>query len=123
MDYNERFNETFCEFMQDLVRVFPEDVEFRMYELGIKSTILYYPTYVAEMFYQRVTIPYGDKIMQRDDTFFLSHDYHDVTSEHKEANAIIDKVKNCWVSMTNDNKEVVWKYFRVLVLLSKKIST
>ena len=122
MDYNERFNETFKEFMQDLIRVFPEDVEFRMYELAIQSTMTYYPTYIGEMFFEKVTLPFEDKIMQRDTTFFLTHDYTDVLDNpHKEANAIIEKIKDCWVNMVDDNKEIVWKYFRILVLLSKKI--
>lgn len=123
MDYNERFNETFKEFMQDLIRVFPEDVEFRMYELAIHSTMTYYPTYVGEMFYEKVTLPYEEKIMKRDSTFFLTHEYADVASQHKEANAIIDKVKDCWMNMMEENQEIVWRYFRVLVLLSKKIRT
>jgi hypothetical protein len=124
MDYNERFNETFKEFMQDLIRVFPEDVEFRMYELAIQSTMMYYPTYVGEMFFEKVTRPFEDKIMQRDSSFFLAHDYTDVLDNpHKEANAIIEKIKDCWVNMVDENKDIVWKYFRVLVLLSKKIRT
>lgn len=108
--------------MHDLIRVFPDDVEFRMYELAIKSTILYYPTYIAEMFFDKVTLPYEDKIMQRDSTFFLTHDYTQVV-QHKEADAIIDKVKDCWMNMNDENKEIVWRYFRVLLLLSKKIRT
>ena len=123
MDYNERFNETFKEFMQDLVRVFPDDVEFRMYELAIQSTIMYYPTYLGEMFYEKVTVPYEDKIMQRDSTFFLTHDYQDVKEQHQQANAIIDKVKDCYANMIEENQEIVWKYFRILTLLSKKIRT
>jgi hypothetical protein len=124
MDYNERFNETFKEFMQDLIRVFPEDVEFRMYELAIQSTMTYYPTYVGEMFFEKVTVPFEEKIMQRDSTFFLTHDYTDVLhNPHKEANAVIEKIKDCWVNMVDENKDIVWKYFRVLVLLSKKIRT
>lgn len=123
MDYNERFNDTFKEFMQDLIRVFPDDPEFRMYELAILSTMMYYPTYLGEMFYEKVTLPFEAKIMQRDSTFFLTHDFPDVTGQHKEANAIIDKIKDCWVNMVDENKEIVWTYFRVLVLLSKKIRT
>lgn len=123
MDYNERFNDTFKEFMQDLVRVFPGDVEFRMYELALQSTMSCYPTYLAEMFYEKVTLPFEDKIMQRDSSFFLSHDYSEVKEQYKQANAMIEKVKDCWVNMNDENKDIVWKYFRVLVLLSKKIRT
>ena len=109
--------------MQDLIRVFPEDVEFRMYELAIRSTLMCYPDYVSEMFHTKVTIPYGEKIINRDDTFFLTHDYTDVVQPHEETNAMIEKIKNYWANMSQENKEIVWKYFRVLVLLTRKICT
>ena len=107
--------------MQDLVRVFPEDVEFRMYELAIQSTAMLYPTYLGEIFYEKVTLPYEEKLLHRDETFFLTYDYQHVMEQHKESTAVINKLKGCWGNMVNENKDIVWKYFRTLVLLSKKI--
>ena len=123
MNYNDTFNDTFREFTEDLIRVFPEDPEFRMYQVGIETTIALYPSYVAEQFIQKVTIPYGDKILMKDQSFFLSHDYEEVTTEHKGASQVIEKIKHYWNNMGSENQEIVWKYFRVLILLSRKIST
>lgn len=126
MDYNEKFNDTFKEFMQDLIRVFPEDMDYRMYELAVHTTMTYYPTYVADTFHQKVTIPYGERILQRDDTFFISHDFQEVVKTSQQqvnANELITKLKECWVNLSDANKDIIWKYFKVLILITRKIST
>lgn len=126
MDFNEKFNETFKEFMQDLIRVFPDDVEFRMYEMGIHTTMACYPTYVAQTFYEKVTVPYSERILQRDDSFFISHDFNDVVENTKSqatANELVKKLKMCWTNLTDADKDVIWKYFKVLILITRKIST
>jgi hypothetical protein len=121
MDYNEKFNETFKEFLQDLIRVFPDDADFRMYEVGVNTTMAYWPTYIAEMFHKKVTVLYGDKILAKDNSFFLTHNYEEVKNEHQDASQMIEKLKDYWANMTDSNKDIIWKYFRVLIHLTRKI--
>lgn len=123
MDYLDKFNQTFREFGDDILKVFPEDNEFRMYNLAIATAMLVNPEIVFNIFYDRVILPFGDRVLSKDESFFLNHDYDDVRGEHEEASAIIDKVKSYWKVMGDADREVVWKYFKVLVLLGKKIRT
>jgi hypothetical protein len=124
MDYLEKFNQSFREFMEDLQRVIPEeDAEFRMYQLAIQAAMMLQPRTVSNIFHDKVVAPYGDHLLARDESFFLSHTYDEVKGEHVEAAAVIDRVKKYWTIISQEDKEVVWKYFRVLILLSKKIST
>lgn len=120
--FKEKFNQTFSEFMEDIIRVFPNDSDFRMYHIALQTALMLDESIVQEVFHEKVVIPYGDKILARDNSFFLTHDYSDVKSEYKQANEVIEKIKTAWVSMSTDNQEVVWKYFKVLVLLDQKIS-
>lgn len=123
MDYLEKFNQTFLEFGEDIMKVFPDDDEFRMYNLTLNTVITMYPDYVLQVFTKKVIEPFGDKIMERDESFFLQHEYDDVKEKHQQASEIINKIKSYWEIMNASDREVVWKYFRVLVLLGKKIRT
>lgn len=123
MSYQEKFNQTFSEFVEDIIRVFPSDPDFRMYQVAIQTALMMDETLVRTVFHEKVVVPYGDKILARDDSFFLSHTYDEVTSEHNNATDLINKVKDYYGQMKEEDQETVWKYFRILVLLDRKITS
>lgn len=123
MDYLEKFNQTFREFGDDIVKTFPNDGEFRMYNIAIQTAMMIHPEIVINIFHERVIVPFADKILAKDESFFLTHHYDEVKETHEEANAIIERVKSYWGDLKPDDREIVWKYFKVLVLLGKKIRT
>lgn len=123
MDYLDKFNQTFREFGEDIIKVFPNDNEFHMYNMAIQAAVMINPEIVLNIFHERVIVPFGERILAKDESFFLSHDYNDVKTSHEDASAIIDKVKSYWTVMNDTNREVVWKYFKVLVRLGQKIRT
>lgn len=121
MDLLQKFNDTFLEFTEDVLKVFPNDSEFQMFNLAIKGALLVDKLVVLTSFKDHVAQPYGDRILARDETFLMTHDYTHVTNEHHEAEAIIDKVKTYWGDMQVADREAVWQYLRVMVLLVRKI--
>lgn len=121
IDLLQKFNTTFLEFADDIIKVVPHDGEFRMYSMAMRAAIMINERIIHDNFYAHVTVPYGDRILARDSSFFLTHDYQDVKGEHQEAEAIIDKVKTYWADLKEDDRDTIWKYFRVMVLLSRKI--
>lgn len=123
MDYLEKFNQTFREFGDDIVKVFPDDNEFRMYNIAIQTAMMIHPEIVLDVFHEKVIVPFAEKILAKDDSFFLAHDYEDVKEKHEDATKIIDKVKSYWGVMNATDREAVWKYFKVLILLGRKIRT
>lgn len=123
MDYLEKFNQTFTEFGDDIIKAFPNDSQFRMYNIAIKAALLVDPDVVLDVFYSNVILPFGDRIVAKDETFFLEHTYGEVTQEYSNASAIINKVKTYWADMSTENRDIVWQYFRVLVKLGRKIRT
>jgi len=120
MDYLQKFNTTFSEFIDDIIQLFPNDSELKMYKSAISAAIRFNDKLAIEVFNESIVKNYGEQLLAKDESFFLSHDYSDVVV-NKDYNAIIDKIKNCWTSMSVENKNIVWKYFRVLILLSQKI--
>lgn len=120
MDYLNKFNITFNEFIDDISNLFPEDNELILYKTALKTAISLDKKLAYNTFNAKVTEKYSEQILARDETFFLEHDYS-IIQVKKEYSSIIDKIKGYWSSMNEDNKNIVWKYFKVLILLSKKI--
>mgnify|MGYP003340340298 CR=1 FL=1 len=123
MIYIEKFNETFKEFIEDLIRIFPDDPEFRLYEIAIMGALNTNELLVINIFNEHVVKPYGDKLLEKDNDFFVSHKYDHLLTMNESAMDIIDKIKSYWCEMSDDVKETVWKYFKVLILLDKKYRT
>ena len=117
----ERFNRTFEEFVDDLISVFPNDAEFRMVKMAIMGVQMAAPNMLHDSFRERVVEAFGEKILAKDEGFFLDADYTDHTADVEDAERIVNKVKHMYRQMKEDDREVVWKYMRLLVMLSNKM--
>lgn len=120
MDFLGKFNQTFKEFVNELTECFPDDSDFKMYKLAITAAMMMNPTLVIGVFKEKVIDLYADKILAKDDAFFMENTYSDLQGEYSEAAAIIDKLKGYWRSMSADNKAAIWRYFTVLVKLGQR---
>jgi len=121
MDYITKFNATFNEFLDEMITVFPDDVDFRMYKLAMSAGVSMNNTLIINIFNQSIVTVYGDQILAKDEQFFLNNKYEDIVG-NPEYNALINKIKKYWTIINEDNKNAIWKYFRVLILLCKKIA-
>lgn len=118
MDFLSKFNDIFQDMIRDLINVFPNDSELRLYEFGLKATIASDKYVVSRIFNENVAIPYGEQIKKNDESFFLNKSYEEFGNS---AGDIIGKLKKCWAELDDDNKNIIWKYLRVLVGLNQKI--
>ena len=121
MDYRSQFNDTLVELVDDLIRVFPQDSDFRMYKLALQGAMITNNNMVHGIFRERVCNIYGERILARDEQFFLTNSYNDMKDEFSQADQLITKLKDSWSSLNTQQRDVVWKYLRVLVLLDRKI--
>ena len=121
MDYLKQFNTTIVELVDDLIRSFPSDGDFRMYKLAIQGALIADDGLVHGVFREKVCSKYSEKILARDESFFLNNSYDEMKSEYSQAEQLINKLKTNWSALTPDHREVVWKYMRLLVLLDRKI--
>lgn len=118
MDYLAKFNETFEEFLADMIRAFPDDADLRMYQVALGAALMLSPRKLFDSFYKHVVVPYEAFIMARDEQFFLNTTYNQVRKHD-----VVDKIKKMWHEMSGKDRDIVWKYFKLLVLLSRKICT
>jgi len=120
MDFLGKFNQTFKELINDLIRSFPNDADFKMYKMAISTAIIMNEGLVIGIFKEKVMDLYSDKILAKDDAFFMENNYSELQGEFSEASAIIHKLKGYWSGMSQEDRDIVWRYFVVLVKLGQK---
>lgn len=121
LDYLDKFNEVFQEMLGDLVKVFPSDGELRFYQMAVKAGLMTNIRIVSNIFHQSVSkTGMCDKILRMDEAFFIEKDYAEF-QEKRDISRIVDKLKQCWLTLDDSNKATVWRYLKVLVLLDRKI--
>ena len=120
------FNTQISSFINDLILVYPNDNDLYTFKTSMKMLLLVDEKKVINMFKEFVYSKYKVQIEKRDSDFFLQNNYDDIVAQTKtdtpEITAqLINKIKSYWISMSNENKEVVWKYFTVLIRLCEKL--
>jgi hypothetical protein len=119
MDLISKFNTTIKELVRDLINVFPEDSDFQMVQLGLTAAVIADETVVQKKFHEEVS-KYDTQILSKDEAFFLNKNYEELQNAGI-ADRLITKVKSYWQQLDTHNREMVWKYLKVLVLLDRKI--
>ena len=121
LDFYNLFNEKMLEFAKDLCDVFPHVAEFKRFRSGILMLQNLEPKTLEGIFRTYVMEKYKGQLLQKDESFFLEHKQFDIYSQRTDYwLSLIDQLKQMWVTLDPDNKDVVWKYFHVLIVLSDK---
>ena len=106
-------------FIDELNTTFPNnnDIEiFREKFLFLKSVN---SQLIIEYFIKYI-YPLKESILNQDENFFLQGGGQDEVKDKNGLN-MRDNLKNLWIDkMSEDNKIIVWKYFKIFILLSEK---
>ena len=114
------FNNHFEEFLNDVVRVFPDDMEIATAVTALGKLRKANPRLIILTFKEHVRIPYGSQIEEGNLEFFLDKDYTGDVEGSSQANAIldkIDKIKDPIRNMDEIEKAKVLKYIQNLCKL------
>ena len=112
------FNNVIINFMDDCILVFPEDNDFKLYKKGLQMYQKYNPKKILTIFNEYMNL-YRQKILDKDDTFFLENDYEIIQKyNNKEIFEIINKIKTYWNLKEDNNKEKIWDYLLLLIKIS-----
>ena len=127
--YYKLFNEKADEFFKDLINGFPVTPEYEKVVSEIKTLKSGFSLLKnvdekkpQKIFRDYVVAQYREKILNADESFFMD-DNNDfgITSKRKEYWLdLINKIKLAWNNMDACNKDIIWKYFKLLVFLSDK---
>jgi hypothetical protein len=120
------FNNYFFEFIDDIIRIFPDNIDIynskTSFELFKKAN----PTCLVKAWNTFVYEPYGSVIQQGNIEFFFEKDYKDDLKQMANANQImgvIDTIREPLRNLDPKNKEIAVKYIQNLSKLSNIYSS
>lgn len=112
------FNAKLKEFSDDLCKAFPNVSDFSTLKSAVALAVNLAPSQPYQFFRQHVVSPYASQILAQDENFFLSQE---LLVEEAGGLDVVQRLRGVWADMTNDDKDSVWKYLKVLILICNKI--
>lgn len=115
------FNTHFFEFLNDIIDIFPENVDIQTSKTSFELIKRANPTAIVKSWNTYVYIPYKDVIDKGDIRFFFDKNYEDdlsILANAKEIMKIIDTLREPIKSMSENNKASTMKYIQNLSKLS-----
>lgn len=123
------FNKQIISLITELINYF-NDNKMKILKEKILIVNSANPSLIIRLFFENV-YKYKDIIMEKDETFFLEQINEDNISKLYNKNKqlaeknninIMDVInlKDYWESLNSDDKDVIWKYLQVLIVLTEK---
>jgi hypothetical protein len=113
------FFDQFTSFASELCDMYPDDSDFSMFSTTLKLMKMTNPALVVKYVRENV-VKFEDKIMKKDESFFLDYDFTEYASE-VDMN-IFHKLRQYVSSMSPASKNSVWTYIQNIVRLVKAIT-
>ena len=115
------FNNIVIDFIDDCIRVFPQDTHFKGYKQALLLLKKVNPRMISDS-YKFYVEPYQNYIEEKNEKFFLESNYEEFEKTEHVAN-VINQVKSYWTdpNLSQSNKDKIWEYVTVLHTLSKKL--
>jgi len=115
------FNKHFIEFIDDIIRIFPEKKEIQIAKTGFETIKHSNPTIIIRMWYSHIYQRYGYEVDNGDIDFFFNKDYNvDLinTDQNNEIISFIEEFREPLRNMNSINREHSIKYIQNLSQLS-----
>lgn len=116
------FNQTFFDFMNDVISIFPENTDIvtgkKFFEITKKAN----PTIIIKIWNSAIYTPYKDVINAGDITFFFEKNYEEDLGNLDNANDVlkfIDSFREPIRMMSDINKAHSMQYIQILSRLSE----
>ena len=117
------FNTQLDRLLENLINYFPENDNFKNFQTIFSLLKTTNPRKIMSLFKTYVTDKYKTQILEKNEEFFMENKFEEEKSNIKNdnyADDLIKQLKEHWSVIDEKNKEIIWKYFQVLVVLSEK---
>ena len=109
MSFVKLFNNQFREFLDDVIKVYPNDSNIKAAKFFITNIININPVLLIKLWYRDVAIKYKTNIDKGDFYFFLNKDYQKDVEGREDPEMIIktiDIIKTMMKELTEENKHL-----------------
>jgi hypothetical protein len=114
--YINQFNSVVVKFLEDLYTILPDEKDIYIFQNQIETLTMFNKSILIDNFIEKV-YKYKKNILDKDENFFLTNELD--IEENDISKAI--HLKSLWKNkLRNENKEIIWKYFKLLIVISDK---
>lgn len=116
------FNNLLIEFFDDMTDTYPEETDIKAAATALKGLKKMNPKLIHKTFMETVHTEFKVPIMACDEEYLVRRAHEILNSQYSDmafAFWIFDKH---WKTMSDTNKQQIWKYCKALIVLSEKVA-
>jgi hypothetical protein len=117
-----KFTGQLYQLIDDICELFPSETEFKMWREGLDLMAKANPARLMESFIYYV-MPLRERILSKNEDFFMGNDFKKTVNSAAgdDMSVLHGHLARLWkTSLTAEDKETIWKYFQVLVVLAER---
>lgn len=120
MSFLGAFNTQLIRFFQELSETFPEERDIKMALEAIQGLKKINPRMILDLFFDNVYKPMSEAIKREDEDVVIQYAKSLISNKFNEMSIALVMFDKHWPSLTDANKENIWKYLKVLCVLCEK---
>jgi hypothetical protein len=113
------FIDVLIKFNGELIDLFPEEKDFKTGKHAMEIIKKTNPRLILNIS-KPFIILWKDKIINKDDTFFMNKNYDDEVEGDTHILMLINNLKGKWPILNDHNKDAIWKYLKTLCVLAER---
>ena len=113
------FNNHLLEFIEDVIRIFPENLDIKTGKTFIEGVKKVNPKKIITYWRDNILALYETEILEGDITFFINKDYRNDIGTEAQTLKVLEDIRGLVKETTQDNKDKAMKYLQNLTKLCK----
>ena len=114
------FNGQLIKFFEDLSETFPEEREIRAALEALQGARKINPRLILDLFYEHVGRDLRGAILEQDEQKIIAFAKTKIQTQFNEILPALSIFEKHWPSLSDANRESIWKYLKVLLVLCDK---
>ena len=113
------FNNHLLEFIEDVIRIFPENLDIKTGKTFIEGVKIVNPKKIITYWRDNILALYEKEILEGDISFFVNKDYRNDIGTEVQTLKVLEDIRGLVRETTKENKEKAMKYLQNLTKLCK----
>jgi hypothetical protein len=114
------FNTRLLGFFEDLHESYPEEREIKQALDALKMTKAINPRLILDLFMEYVSKPLKEYILTENEEFVMGFARNTIKNQFNEMSPALLIFDKHWPTMSDGNKDAIWKHLKVLCLLADR---
>lgn len=109
------------EFFEDISETYPEEADIRTAAQALKLVKQMNPRIIYTTFMRKVYSEFAEHILNENEEYILDRAKKIMESEHSNINYAFWIFDKHWSTMSETNKQHIWRYIKSLVLRARRV--